>query len=100
MTAAGLWAGAGIFFSLVTLPTLFMNMDTSDAGRTAALLFPGYYAFGLAAGAMLLVAVAINASFALDPMVLTSLNISWARKSSFLPIWPPALRRSWPRRSR
>jgi hypothetical protein len=61
VTSAGLWAGAGIFFSLVTLPTLFMNMESADAGRTAALLFPGYYAFGLGAGALLLAAVAILA---------------------------------------
>lgn len=59
VTCAGLWAGAGIFFSLVALPTLFMNMEPADAGRTAALLFPGYYAFGLGAGALLLAAVAI-----------------------------------------
>jgi hypothetical protein len=36
-----------------------MNMEPADAGRTAALLFPGYYAFGLGAGALLLAAVAI-----------------------------------------
>ena len=56
VTSVGLWAGAGIFFSLVTLPVLFMNLETADAGRTAALLFPGYYAFGLGAGALSLVA--------------------------------------------
>ena len=61
ITAAGLWAGAGTFFSLVTLPTLFMNLETAEAGRTAALLFPGYYVFGLGAGALLLAAAAILA---------------------------------------
>jgi hypothetical protein len=61
VTSAGLWAGAGVFFSLVTLPTLFMNMESADAGRIAALLFPGYYAFSLGAGALLLAAVAILA---------------------------------------
>jgi hypothetical protein len=61
VTSIGLWAGAGMFFSLVTLPTLFMNMETTEAGRTAALLFPGYYAFGLAAGALSLVAVVLLA---------------------------------------
>jgi hypothetical protein len=59
VTSMGLWAGAGIFFSAVTLPTLFMNMEPTDAGRIAALLFPGYYAFGLGAGALSLVAAGI-----------------------------------------
>jgi hypothetical protein len=61
VTTVGLWAGAGVFFSLVTLPTLFMNMETVEAGRTAALMFPGYYAFGLTAGALLLAAVVMLA---------------------------------------
>ena len=61
VTSAGLWAGAGVFFSLAVLPTLFMNLETADAGRTAALLFPGYYAFGLGAGTLLLAAVAVLA---------------------------------------
>lgn len=56
VTSAGLWAGTGIFFSLVTLPTLFMNLETAEAGRTAALLFPGYYAFGLGMGVLSLTA--------------------------------------------
>jgi hypothetical protein len=61
VTSAGLWAGAGLFFSLVTLPTLFMNMESAEAGRNAALLFPGYYAFGLGAGVLSLLAAAILA---------------------------------------
>lgn len=61
VTSAGLWAGAGVFFSLAILPTLFVNLETADAGRTAALLFPGYYAFGLAAGTLLLAAVTLLA---------------------------------------
>jgi hypothetical protein len=52
----GLWAGAGVFFSGVVLPTLFLNLESSAAGQTAALLFPGYYAFGIAVGALLLCA--------------------------------------------
>jgi 4-amino-4-deoxy-L-arabinose transferase-like glycosyltransferase len=38
-----------------------MNLETAEAGRTAALLFPGYYVFGLGAGALLLAAAAILA---------------------------------------
>lgn len=61
VTSTGLWAGAGIFFSLVMLPTFFLNMETAEAGRAAALLFPGYYAFGLGAGALLSLSVGLLA---------------------------------------
>lgn len=47
VTAVGLWAGATVFFSAVVLPSLFLRLETAAAGQTAALLFPGYYAFGL-----------------------------------------------------
>lgn len=56
IVALGLWAGAGVFFSGVVLPTLFLNLESSAAGQTAALLFPGYYGFGLVAGVLLLCA--------------------------------------------
>jgi hypothetical protein len=57
-TSVGLWAGAGLFFSSVVLPTLFLRMDTTAAGSTASLLFPGYYVFGLVAGSASVVASA------------------------------------------
>ena len=47
-----------MFFSGVVLPTLFLELETSVAGQTAALLFPGYYAFGIGTGAVVLVASA------------------------------------------
>jgi hypothetical protein len=56
LVTLALWVGAGVFFSGVVLPTLFLNLESSSAGQTAALLFPGYYSFGIAAGALLLLA--------------------------------------------
>ena len=61
LVALALWTGAGVFFSGVVLPTLFLKLETSVAGQTAALLFPGYYAFGIGTGAVLLVASALLA---------------------------------------
>ena len=46
---------------MVVLPTLFIKLESSAAGQTAALLFPGYYAFGIALGAVLLVATCLLA---------------------------------------
>lgn len=48
------WIGAAVFFSLVVLPSLFINLETARAGEVAALLFPRYFQFGTAAGLLLL----------------------------------------------
>ena len=58
VTSIGLWAGTAVFFSGVVLPTLFVGLETTVAGATAALLFPGYYAFCLAVGCSATVAAA------------------------------------------
>jgi len=55
------WIGASFFFSMVVLPTLFINMESAEAGAVAALLFPGYYYYGLACAAVLLAACAFLA---------------------------------------
>lgn len=49
--------GSVAFFSLVVLPTLFINLETSEAGAIAALLFPIYYRVGLVCAALLLAVV-------------------------------------------
>jgi hypothetical protein len=49
-----IWIGAALFFSLVVLPTLFMNLERANAGTVAALLFPAYFRLGAAAGGVLL----------------------------------------------
>ena len=62
---SGLWNGAMVFFSLVTLPRLFSSLDKVEAGNVAALLFPAYYGFGLLVGAgALLAALMLGASLA------------------------------------
>lgn len=50
VTSLSLWVGAATFFSAGVLPTLFLNLETSEAGRIAALLFPAYFRAGLAVG--------------------------------------------------
>jgi uncharacterized membrane protein len=51
-----IWVGTTLFLSLVVMPTLFMNMEPSEAGTVAALLFPPYYVTGLVGGLVLLTA--------------------------------------------
>jgi hypothetical protein len=52
--ATVVWLGATFFYSLVVLPNLFIRLETSEAGKIAALLFPAYYWVGSVAGAVTL----------------------------------------------
>src|SRR5687767_4791406 len=61
VTTLALWTGAAVFFSAGVLPMLFMNLEPSDAGRIAALLFPVYFRAGLAVGVVACVAAALLA---------------------------------------
>jgi hypothetical protein len=51
-----IWVGTTVFLSLVVMPTLFLNLESAEAGGIAALLFPPYYLTGLAGGLLMLVA--------------------------------------------
>jgi hypothetical protein len=51
-TATSLWVGAVVFLSAGLMPALFLNLEPSEAGRIAALVFPLYFRAGLAAGAV------------------------------------------------
>lgn len=50
------WLGAMLLFAAVTAPTVFRTLDSASAGRFLRRLFPRYYAFGLAASLLYLVA--------------------------------------------
>lgn len=50
LASTGLWIGSAAFFSGAVLPLLFLNLEPSEAGRIAALLFPSYFRAGLVAG--------------------------------------------------
>lgn len=56
VSSLSLWVGAALIFSAVVLPTLFIHMETSEAGRIASLLFPIYFRAGLAAGVVATIA--------------------------------------------
>jgi hypothetical protein len=58
VTALALWTGAAAFFSGGVLPILFLNLETSEAGRIAAMLFPAYFRAGLVAGVIATLAAA------------------------------------------
>ncbi|WP_134672172.1 DUF4149 domain-containing protein [Halorussus marinus] len=49
--ALGVWLGSMLFFSFVGAPTVF-DVLGDDAGRVVNAIFPKYYVFGVALGAI------------------------------------------------
>jgi hypothetical protein len=52
--AIALWAGGNAIFTLVLTPILFKTESRDIAGRIVGNLFPGYFRWGLACGAIAL----------------------------------------------
>lgn len=66
--ALGVWLGSIVFFSFVAAPRVFAVLDRDRAGSVVNDVFPRYYAFGLALGAVaLLAALARGVLDAFDP---------------------------------
>lgn len=61
LTSVGLWIGAAVFLSAGVLPLLFVNLDSAEAGRIAALVFPLYFRAGLVLGVVATLAAAVVA---------------------------------------
>ena len=52
--AVALWVGGAALFTFVLTPSLFKNFDRDLAGSIVGVLFPGYFRWGLACGAVAL----------------------------------------------
>lgn len=61
VTSLALWIGAAAFLTGGVMPALFFNLEPSDAGRIAALVFPIYFRAGLAVGIVTTIAAALLA---------------------------------------
>ena len=53
--AVSLWAGGNAIFTLMLTPILFKTESRDVAGRIVGNLFPGYFRWGLACGAIALI---------------------------------------------
>lgn len=53
--AIALWVGGSSLFTFVLTPTLFKTESRDTAGRIVGSLFPGYFRWGLACGAIALI---------------------------------------------
>jgi len=57
--AVALWVGGAALFTFVLTPTIFRTETRDVAGRIVGYLFPGYFRWGLACGAVALAALLI-----------------------------------------
>ena len=55
--SAGVWIGAIVFHSAVVAPTVFVDLDEAAARSFLRTLFPRFFRFGLACGALMLAAL-------------------------------------------
>ena len=58
--AVTFWVGGVAIFTFVLTPIIFKANDRDTAGRIVGALFPGYFRWGLACGAVALVTLAIQ----------------------------------------
>lgn len=61
IVAAGTWVGAILFHSAVVAPSTFKVLDVDNAGVFLRRLFPSFFRFGLACGALMLVGFLLSA---------------------------------------
>ena len=52
--AVAFWVGGSVLFTFLLTPILFKNYDRDQAGAIVGLLFPAYFRWGLACGAVAL----------------------------------------------
>ena len=57
--AVAFWVGGIAIFTFVLTPTLFRTLTRDQAGSIVGILFPGYFRWGLACGAVALVTLLI-----------------------------------------
>jgi uncharacterized membrane protein len=60
LAAVAVWLGAMGFFAFIVAPTAFTTLDRETAGRFVSVIFPRYYAVGLALGLVALFGLAVR----------------------------------------
>jgi len=64
------WTGGITLFTFILTPILFKALSRDHAGQIVGILFPGYFRWGLACGAIALVSRLIMRSSELTPVIL------------------------------
>lgn len=68
--AIALWTGGVAIFTLVLTPILFKTLPRDLAGKIVGVLFPGYFRWGLACGAIALISHLIIRNKGLIPALI------------------------------
>ena len=58
--AVALWVGGAALFTFVLTPAIFKGYDRDTAGAIVGFLFPGYFRWGLACGAVALICILLT----------------------------------------
>ncbi|OQX18788.1 MAG: hypothetical protein BWK76_06530 [Desulfobulbaceae bacterium A2] len=79
------WLGGAALFTFILTPTLFRGLDRDLAGNIVGLLFPGYFRWGLACGAIALACLAITRGrHALASGVIIALMLAMTATQAFV----------------
>lgn len=74
--AVSLWAGGNAIFTLILTPVLFKTESRDTAARIVGNLFPGYFRWGVACGAIALFCRLVSRGFDLKlPLIVLSLML-------------------------
>ena len=96
--AIGCWVGGSALFTFLLTPLIFASYSRDIAGGIVGTLFPGYFRWGLACGAVALLCQIINRGrFALASLVVITIMLALTTVQAFvLEPRAAALKRSIP----
>jgi len=81
--AVSLWCGGVTLFTLILTPMLFKSLSRDQAGQIVGILFPGYFKFGLACGAVALACRLLQRNGTLLPILLIVAMVALTSFQSF-----------------
>lgn len=83
--AIGCWLGGAALFTFLLTPALFASYSRDLAGNIVGVLFPGYFRWGLACGAVaLLCRIALRGRFALASCLIIGLMLALTAGQAFV----------------
>lgn len=77
------WAGGTTLFTFILTPVLFKSLSRDHAGQIVGLLFPGYFRWGLACGALALASRLVMRTGAPAPVILLVIMLALTSFQAF-----------------
>lgn len=83
--AVSFWVGGAALFTLLLTPALFKSYGRDMAGGIVGVLFPGYFRWGLACGAVALICLAVaRGRSAIAPAIIISVMLILTALQAFV----------------